>query len=132
MLVKSKKAEDHIADPKETFSIIRKYKLKLNPGKCAFGVCGGHFLGFIVTQRGIEANPLKIKVIHDMKAPGDINEVQQLTGRIAALNRFISNYAEKSLLFFKTLRKAKNFEWDISCQRAFEELKKYLQGSPFW
>ncbi|KAL0454671.1 UNVERIFIED_CONTAM: hypothetical protein Slati_0806300 [Sesamum latifolium] len=74
MLVKSKKAPDHIKDLKETFSILRKYKLKLNPGKCAFGVRGGRFLEFMVTQRGIEANPSNIKAILDMKAPSNINE----------------------------------------------------------
>ncbi|KAL0401756.1 UNVERIFIED_CONTAM: hypothetical protein Slati_4205500 [Sesamum latifolium] len=130
MLVKSKKAEDHIADLEETFAILRKYRLKLNPAKCAFGVQGGRFLGFMVTQRGIEANPLKIKAILDMKAPACVNEVQRLTGRIAALSRFISKSTEKSLPFFKTLRKTKTFEWDASCQRTFEELKNYLTGLP--
>ncbi|KAL0445134.1 UNVERIFIED_CONTAM: hypothetical protein Slati_2236100 [Sesamum latifolium] len=76
MLVKSKKAQDHIADLEETFYVLRKYKLKLNPGKYAFGVQGGRFLGFMVTQRGIKANPLKIKAILDMKAPSSVNEVQ--------------------------------------------------------
>ncbi|KAL0456152.1 UNVERIFIED_CONTAM: hypothetical protein Slati_0954400 [Sesamum latifolium] len=84
----------------------------------------------MVTQRGIEANPLKIKVILDMNAPACVNEVQRLTGRIAALSLFISKSAEKSLPFFKTLRKARTFEWDASCQRAFEELKNYLSGLP--
>ncbi|KAL0401845.1 UNVERIFIED_CONTAM: hypothetical protein Slati_4214400 [Sesamum latifolium] len=130
MLVKSKKAEDHVADLEETFSILRKYRLKLNPAKCAFGVRGGRFLGFMVTQRGIEAKPLKIKAILDMKAPTCVNEVQRLTGRIAALSRFISKAAEKSLPFFKILRKAKTFEWDAPCQQAFEELKSYLAGLP--
>ncbi|KAL0458956.1 UNVERIFIED_CONTAM: hypothetical protein Slati_0522800 [Sesamum latifolium] len=111
MLVKSKKAEEHVKDLEETFSILRKYKLKLNPAKCAFRVQGGRFLGFMVTQRGIKANPLKIKAIIDMKAPTCLNEVQRLTGRIAALSRFISKSTEKSLPFFKTLRKAKTFEW---------------------
>ncbi|KAL0416776.1 UNVERIFIED_CONTAM: hypothetical protein Slati_3509500 [Sesamum latifolium] len=112
MLVKSKKAAELVKDLEETFSVLRKYKLKLNPAKCAFGVQGGRFLGFMVTQRGIEANPLKIKAIIDMKAPTCLNEAQRLTGRIAALSRFISKSAEKSLPFFKTLRKAKTFEWE--------------------
>ncbi|KAL0288939.1 UNVERIFIED_CONTAM: Retrovirus-related Pol polyprotein from transposon [Sesamum radiatum] len=86
MLVKSKKAEEHVEDLEETFSVLRKYKLKLNPAKCAFRVQGGRFLGFMVTQRGIEANLLKIKAIIDMKALTCLNEVQRLTGRIAALS----------------------------------------------
>ncbi|KAL0439155.1 UNVERIFIED_CONTAM: hypothetical protein Slati_2398500 [Sesamum latifolium] len=130
MLVKSKKATDHVKDLEETFSVLRKYKLKLNPAKCAFGVQGGRFLGFMVTQRGIEANPLKIKAIIDMKAPTFLNEAQRLTGRIAALSRFISKSAEKSLPFFKTLRKAKIFEWGTPCQLAFEKLKAYLARLP--
>ncbi|KAL0454707.1 UNVERIFIED_CONTAM: hypothetical protein Slati_0809900 [Sesamum latifolium] len=65
-----------------------------------------------------------------MKAPTCLNEVQRLTGRIAALSRFISKSAEKSLPFFKTLRKAKTFEWGTPCQLAFEELKAYLARLP--
>ncbi|KAL0440520.1 UNVERIFIED_CONTAM: hypothetical protein Slati_2535000 [Sesamum latifolium] len=101
VLVKSKEARNHITDLEETFSVLRKYRLKFNPGKCAFGVRGGRFLGFMVTQRGIEANPLKIKAILDMKAPTNIHEVQRLIGRIDALSRFISRAEEKSLPFFK-------------------------------
>ncbi|KAL0434414.1 UNVERIFIED_CONTAM: hypothetical protein Slati_2775700 [Sesamum latifolium] len=84
----------------------------------------------MVTQRGIEADSPKIKAILDMKAPTNINEVQRLTWRIAALSRFISKTAEKSLHFFKVLRKVKNFEWDASCQQVFEELKSYLAKLP--
>ncbi|KAL0366558.1 UNVERIFIED_CONTAM: Transposon Ty3-G Gag-Pol polyprotein [Sesamum radiatum] len=91
---------------------------------------GGRFLGFMVTYRGIEENSSKIKAILDMKAPSNINEVQRLTGRIAALSRFVSKSAEKSLPFFKVLRKIRRFEWDVSCQQAFEELKDYLAKLP--
>ncbi|KAK4403035.1 hypothetical protein Sango_1044200 [Sesamum angolense] len=63
ILVKSKEARSHVEDLEETFAVLRKYILKLNPGKCAFGFSGGRFLGFVVTQRGIEANPAKIKAI---------------------------------------------------------------------
>ncbi|KAL0432992.1 UNVERIFIED_CONTAM: hypothetical protein Slati_2633500 [Sesamum latifolium] len=81
----------------------------------------------MVTEKGIEANPLKTKVI---VAPTSINEVQQLIGRITTLSRFISKSAEKSLTLFRTLRKVKNFEWDLDCQQAFEELEKYLAALP--
>ncbi|KAL0413177.1 UNVERIFIED_CONTAM: hypothetical protein Sradi_1519400 [Sesamum radiatum] len=128
MLVKSRKAPDHVKDLEETLSVLRKYKLKLNPGKCAFGVQGGRLVDFMVTHRGIEANPSKIKAILDMKAPSSMNEVQRLTGRITALSRFISKSAKKSLPFFKVL--IRKFEWDVSCQQAFEELKDYLAKLP--
>ncbi|KAL2230934.1 UNVERIFIED_CONTAM: hypothetical protein Sindi_1687800 [Sesamum indicum] len=83
----------------------------------------------MVTQRGIKANPLKMKAILDMKAPSNINEVQRLTGMVAALSRFISKLVEKSLSF-KVLRKEKHFKWDDSCQEAFDGLKQYLAGFP--
>ncbi|KAL0457859.1 UNVERIFIED_CONTAM: Retrovirus-related Pol polyprotein from transposon opus [Sesamum latifolium] len=69
MLVKSKEARNHVEDLEETFAVLRKYRLKLNPRKCVFGVSGGRFLGFMVTQQGIEANPAKIKAILDMRPP---------------------------------------------------------------
>ncbi|KAL0411679.1 UNVERIFIED_CONTAM: Polyprotein P3 [Sesamum latifolium] len=130
ILVKSKEAHQHVEDLEETFAVLRKYRLKLNPEKCAFGVSGGRFLGFIVTQRDIEANSIKIKAILDMGSPTNINEVQRLTGRIAALSRFISKSADKSLPFFKILKKVKNFEWNEEYQQAFEELKAYLTKLP--
>ncbi|KAL0433781.1 UNVERIFIED_CONTAM: hypothetical protein Slati_2712400 [Sesamum latifolium] len=117
---------DHVKDLEETFSVLRKYKLKLNPAKCAFGVQGGRLLGFMVTQRGIEANPLKMKAIIDMKAPTCLNEAQRLTGRIAALSRFISKSAEKSLPFFKTLRKARHLNGAVSSVLIQKEDRKQL------
>ncbi|KAL0400102.1 UNVERIFIED_CONTAM: hypothetical protein Sradi_2353500 [Sesamum radiatum] len=84
----------------------------------------------MVTERGIKANPLKIKAILDMKLLTSVNEVQRLTGRIAALSRSFPRPQKKSLPFFKILRKAKTFEWDAPCQQAFEELKRYLEELP--
>ena len=102
--------------------------MKLNPSKCAFGVSSGKFLGFMVSHRGIEANPNKIQAILDMKPPQNIKEVQSLTGRVAAFNRFIFKAIDKCLPFFRILRKA--FEWMDDCQRAFEDLKAYLTTTP--
>ncbi|KAI3451427.1 hypothetical protein Pfo_008092, partial [Paulownia fortunei] len=108
------------------FRVLRRYGMKLNPSKCAFGVRSGKFLGYMVTERGIEVNSEKVKAVQNMAPPNSINKVQQLTGRIAALSRFISRSAERSLPFFKILRKADKFEWTEKCQRAFDELKNFL------
>ena len=102
--------------------------MKLNPSKCAFGVSSGKFLGFMVSQRGIEANLDKIQAILDMEPPKNTKEVQSLTGRVAALNRFVSKATDKCLPFFKILRKA--FEWTDECQKAFQDLKVYLTTAP--
>ena len=75
--------------------------MKLNPSKCAFGVTSGKFFSFMVLQRGIGANPNKIRAILNMESPKNIKDVQSLTGRVAALNRFVSKATNKCLPFFK-------------------------------
>ncbi|KAL0286845.1 UNVERIFIED_CONTAM: hypothetical protein Scaly_2781200 [Sesamum calycinum] len=130
MLVKRKEARRYVEDLEETFAVLRKYRLKLTPKNAHFGVSGGCFLGFMVNQRGIKANPAKIKAILDIGPPTNINEVQRLTGRMSALSQFISKVVEKGLPFLKTLRKVKNFKWIEKCQQVFEELKAYLAKLP--
>ena len=124
MLVKSRKAELHLNNLKETFDTLRKYQMRLNPTKCVFGVSSGNFLGFVVSQRGVEANPEKVKAILDMTSPRSVKEVQRLTGCIAALNRFVSRAIYKCLLFFKTLKQA--LQWTDECEEPFQALKDYL------
>ena len=100
MLVKSTTTEIHIAHLIEASQILKEYNMKLNPAKCAFRVSAGKFLGFIVNNRGIEANLDKIKAMLDMPSPSSIKEVQRLTGRIAALSRFVSRASDKCQPFF--------------------------------
>ena len=128
MLVKSIKAELHITHLAEAFQILKSYNMKLNPAKCAFGVSTGKFLGFIVNNRGIEANPDKIKVVLDMLPLSNIKDIQRLTGRIAMLSRFVFRANDKCRPFFQVLKKA--FQWDAHCQEAFTELKTYLSSPP--
>ena len=75
MLLKSQDEGIHLDDLQETFDTLRQYNMKLNPSKCAFGVSSGKFLGFMVSHRGIEANPDKIQAILDMKPPQNVKEV---------------------------------------------------------
>jgi len=128
MLVKSLQATDHIKHLTACFDILDKYQMKLNPTKCTFGVTSGEFLGYIVTERGIEANPKQIDAIIGLPSPQNKREVQRLTGRIAALNRFIARSTDKCLPFYKLLRGNKDFHWDEKCENAFQELKSYLMS----
>ena len=95
-------------DLKETFDTLRSYNMKLNPGKCAFGVTAEKFLGFMVSQRGIEANPNKIRAIVEMAPPKNVKEVQSLNGKVVTLNRFMLRATDKCLLFFRTLKNLLN------------------------
>ena len=126
MLVKSLRKNDHLNDLQETLDTLWSYNMKLNPSKCMFGVTAGKFLGFIVSHRGIKENPEKVRAIMELEPPRTMKEVQSLNGKIAALSRFISKATEKCLPFFCTPRKS--FEWTDKCQKAFEDLKKYLSS----
>ncbi|XP_074346553.1 uncharacterized protein LOC141685345 [Apium graveolens] len=131
MLVKSKVAGDHIKHLMEMFDILRRFRMKLNPQKCVFGVESGKFLGFIVNHRGIEANPAKIKALMDMKSPTNVKQVQSLTGRIAALNRFVSKSSDRCKEFFKAIKLAgKDFVWTSKCEEAFKRIKEQLGNPP--
>ena len=114
MLVKSKEEESHLDNLRETFNTLRQYSIKLNQSKCAFGVSSGKFLGFMVSQRVIEANPKKVRAILKMSSAKVVKKLQSLTGRVATLNRFISKVTDKCLPFFKTLKKAS--VWTEECQ----------------
>ncbi|XP_075640353.1 uncharacterized protein LOC142612114 [Castanea sativa] len=130
MVIKSKRTEDHLTDLQETFSVLRKYKLRLNASKCSFGVGSGKFLGYIITHRGIEVNPDQIKAVLGLHSPRNPKEVQKLVGMIAALNRFISWSADRCRPFYRLLHKWKDFRWTDECNLAFEDLKQYLSRPP--
>jgi hypothetical protein len=98
----------------------------LNPNKCVFGVPSGKLHGFIISHRGIEANPEKISAITSMKAPMCIKDVQKLTGCMAALNRFISKLGEWGLPFFKLLKHQEKFTWTREADQALAQLKDFL------
>ena len=130
MLVKSKQRPDHVTHLQHAFDLLREYGMKLNPLKCAFGVSAGKFLGFMVTQRGTEANPLQLKAILPLPTPSYKKETQQLTGRLSALGRFISRFTDRLKPFFTTLRGASRAEWDKECDRALVAIKQYLTEPP--
>ena len=104
--------------------------MKLNPVKCAFEVSVGRFLGFMMTQRGIEANPSQLKAILESPTPSSRKEVQQLTSILAALERFISRFTDRLKPFFAALRRANRVGWNEECDRAFTQIKQYLAEPP--
>ena len=130
MLVKSKQRPDHTTHLQQTFDLLREYDMKLNPLKCAFGVSAKQFLGFMVTQRGIEANPAQLKTILQLSAPSSKKGIQQLTSRLAALRLFISRFTDRLKPFFTTLRGANQAEWNEEWDRAFVTIKQYLTELP--
>ena len=126
MVVKSKQKMQHVGDLKEVFEVLRRHRLRLNAKKCAFRVEAGKFLGYLITNRGIEVNPDQIEAVKSLKSLSNPKEVQVLTGMLAALNRFISKFSDRCCPFYQLLKEWKGFQWNEECERAFQDLKEYL------
>jgi ribonuclease HI len=130
IVVKTRKASDLLSDLEITFRCLRAKGVKLNPEKCVFGVPRGMLLGFIVSERGIEANPEKIAAITNMGPIKDLKGVQRVMGCLAALSRFISRLGEKGLPLYRLLRKAERFTWTPETEEALGNLKALLTNAP--
>jgi len=129
IIVKSKRRGDLIQDLEIAFSCLRTNQIKLNPKKCIFGIPRGMLLGYIVSQRGIEANLAKVSVITRMGPIQDIKGVQRVTGCLAALSHFISRLGEKALPLYRLLKKVERFYWTPEAEEALDNLKKTLTSA---
>jgi hypothetical protein len=130
IVVKTKRASDLLSDLEMTFKCLRAKGVKLNPKKCVFGVPRGKLLGFIVSERGIEANPEKIAAITNMGPIKDLKGVHRVMGCPAALSHFISRLGEKGLPLYHLLRKAECFTWTPEAEEALRNLKALLVKTP--
>nr|XP_018627142.2 uncharacterized mitochondrial protein AtMg00860-like [Nicotiana tomentosiformis] len=106
------------------------YDLKLIPAKCAFGVPSGKLLGFIVSRRGIELDPKKIKSIRGLPPPKSKKEIMSLLGRLNYISRFIAQLTTTCEPIFKLLKKDAAIKWTEECQEAFDKMKEYLSNPP--
>ena len=130
VIIKSKTQVDHVQDLRKFLERVRRYDLKLNPAKCAFGVPFGKLLGFIVSRRGIELDPSKIKAIRDLPPPKNKTKVMSLLGRLNYISRFIAQLTTTCEPIFKLLKIDDAVKWTEDCQRAFEKIKEYLSNPP--
>jgi hypothetical protein len=126
IVVKTRESNSLLENLAQVFDKLRATSTKLNPEKCVFGISAGKLLGFLVSHRGIEANPDKIRAIEAMRPPAHLKDVQRLTGSLAALSHFISRLAKRALPFFKLMRGSGPFTWTEEAEQAFQEMKQYL------
>lgn len=94
----------------QIFNRMEGYKLCLNPKKCVFGVVSGNLLGYIISQRGIEVDPEKVKLILDTPPPKNLKTLRGLQGRLQSIRRFIAQLADKCHSFQSLLRKGISFQ----------------------
>ena len=130
MIAKSRTEEEHLANLRKFFKRLCKYRLRLNLAKCTFRVKSEKLLGFVVSQKGIEVDPDKIKAILEMPEPHTDKQVRGFLGRLNYIARFISQLTATCEPLFKLLCKNQSIQWDDDCQVAFERIKRYLMNPP--
>jgi ribonuclease HI len=128
VVVKSASIEGHLEDLRQVLERTRRFGLRTNPKKCAFGVSTGQFLGFLVYERGIEIGLKSQEAVRTMVPPTTKRELQQLIGKINFVRRFISNLSGRIEPFMELVKIKANeeFRWGVEQQQAFEEIKEYL------
>ncbi|XP_028199548.1 uncharacterized protein LOC114384068 [Glycine soja] len=130
MITKSRTEEEHLVNLQKLFGWLRKYRLRLNPTKCTFRVKSKILLGFVVSQKGIEVDPDKVKAILEMPKPRTEKQVRGFLGRLKYIARFISQLTATCEPFFRLLHKNQSVQWDDDCQVAFERIKRSLMNPP--
>ena len=127
MMVKSETREGHFKALDKFLARLEKYNLRLNPKKCVFRVTSGKLLGHIVSERGIEVDPDKIKAIQEMPVPKTEKEVRGFIGKLQYISRFIAKLTMICDPVFKLLRKNQLVEWNEECQKLLKRLRNTLQ-----
>nr|XP_019069516.1 uncharacterized protein LOC109120307 [Solanum lycopersicum] len=130
VIIKSHESSDHLTHLRKFFVRLRRYNLKFNPAKCAFEVPAGKLLGFIVSRRGIELDPSKIKAIQEFPLPKTRKEVMSFLGRLNYISRCITQSTVICEPVFKLLKKDAPTKWTEECQTAFDAIKSYLSNPP--
>jgi hypothetical protein len=130
IVIKTRKANDLVNDPRVAFNCLQANGVKLNPEKCVFGVPRGTLLGDIVSQRGIEPNPEMVTALERMGPIRDLKGVQKVLGCLAALSSFISRLGEKGIPLYRLLKKHERFSWTVEAQEALDKLKATLAHAP--
>ncbi|GKB82046.1 reverse transcriptase domain-containing protein [Tanacetum coccineum] len=133
LVIKSHTEDEIVRDIEETFKTLREINMKLNPKKCTFGVEEGMFLGYKVNTRGLKVCPDKVEAVLSLPSPKWLKDVQKLNGKLASLNRFLAKSADKSLPFFKTLKKCtkkSDFYWTAEAEEAFKQMKQLIAELP--
>ncbi|GJY55574.1 reverse transcriptase domain-containing protein [Tanacetum coccineum] len=133
LVIKSRTEKEVIRDVEKTFRTLREINMKLNPKKCAFGMREGTFLGYKVDVDGLRVCSDKVEAVLNLPSPRCLKDVQKLNEKLASLNRFLSKSVEKSLPFFKTLKKCttkSDFQWTVEAEITFKQMKQSIAELP--
>lgn len=127
-LVKTMKRSTHIHELGLILDRMERFKLRLNPKKCAFGVTSRKLLHYIISKKGVEVDPEKVQAIMEMPPPKNISQMRSLQGRLQSIRCFISQLADKAQPSTKVLRKVIQYNWDEDCEQHLKQIKDYLSN----
>ncbi|XP_059315447.1 uncharacterized protein LOC132066075 [Lycium ferocissimum] len=130
IIIKSRKSSDHLTDLKKFFDEVEAIQFEIKSRKVCIWCSAGKLLGFIVSRRGIELDPSKIKAIQELPAPKSRKDVMSFLGRLNYISRFIAQSTVICEPIIKLLRKDAATKWTEDCQRAFDKIKEYLSNPP--
>ncbi|GJT76638.1 reverse transcriptase domain-containing protein [Tanacetum coccineum] len=133
LVIMSRTKDEIVRDIEETFKTLREINMKLNPKKCTFEVEEGMFLGYKVNSKELKVCPDKVDAMLSLPSTKCLKDVQKLNGKLVSLNRFLAKLAEKSLPFFKTLKKCtkkSDFHWTTEAEEAFKQMKQLIAELP--
>ncbi|GJU07705.1 reverse transcriptase domain-containing protein [Tanacetum coccineum] len=133
LVIKIRTEVEIVRDIEETFKTLREINMKLNPKKCTFRVEEGMFLGYKVNSKGLKVCPDKVDIVLSLPSPKCLKDVQKLNRKFAGLNRFLAKSTEKSLPFFKTLKKymkKSDFHWTTEAKEALKQMKQLIAELP--
>nr|GEX49620.1 reverse transcriptase domain-containing protein [Tanacetum cinerariifolium] len=133
LVIKSRTEDEIVRDIEETFKTLKKINMKLNPKKCTFRVEEGTFLGYKVSIRGLKVCPDKVDVVLSLPSPKCLKDIQKLNGKLTSLSGFLAKSAEKSLPFFRTLKKCTkkcDFHWTMKAKEVFKQMKQLVAELP--
>ena len=130
IVVKSKTRTKNFQVLEQVFERCRKYKLHMNPMKCAYGVSAGKFLGFLVHHRGISVDPAKATAIATMKRLTTVRELKSFLGRVSYIRRFVPGLASVTTGLSKLLKKGTEFTWGTEQQEAFQRIQQIMNHLP--
>ena len=130
IIVYSRSVEEHLTLLGEVFACLRKAGLKIKPSKCHLLQTSVCYLGHVVSAKGVETDPKKIRCIADWPIPSSLKDLQSFLGLASYYRRSIRNFAHIASPLHALAHKERDWVWTPQCKDAFFELKKVLTSAP--
>ena len=130
IIIFSQTISDHLQKLQEVLARLQKAGLKIKPSKCFLMQRSVHYLGHVVSAKGVETDPKKVSCVWEWPIPTDVKELQQFLGLASYYRRFVKNFAHKARPLYRLTEKGRRWNWTDECGEAFVTLKHALISAP--